>query len=141
MAKGEKQCVGCGNFKPVGPNGEFYKSANKGHKDGWNAYCKQCCKVNRGLESVRKRDRKNGISYRQEYRARELGVEMEEGITLAIVYRRHFGICALCKTWVQPKHASMDHTKPLSRGGTHTHDNVQLTHVKCNLRKGHRSGF
>lgn len=128
-----KQCVGCGNFKK---RAQYYRSHST--EDGLNRYCKQCCKVNRGLESVRKRDKKSKMSFRQRHRAKTLGVECDDSITLAKVYKIAAGMCALCTKWVQPRHASMDHIFPLGKGGTHTWDNVQLSHLKCNLRKGDR---
>jgi 5-methylcytosine-specific restriction endonuclease McrA len=33
----------------------------------------------------------------------------------------------------------MDHIVPISKGGTHTLDNVQMAHRFCNLSKGNRS--
>lgn len=56
-------------------------------------------------------------------------------------------ICQLCGEPIDPtlKHErhkhnldalSMDHIIPLSKGGTHTRDNVQPTHYKCNRKKG-----
>jgi 5-methylcytosine-specific restriction endonuclease McrA len=128
-----KKCVLCMMHKK---NEEFYKA--KGSEDGLNRYCKQCCKVNRSLESVRKRDKRSKMSYRQRHRAGVLGVECDTSITLAGVFRAGFGHCGICKKWVQPRHASMDHVHPLSKGGTHTWDNIQLTHLVCNLRKGDR---
>jgi len=127
-----KKCVGCGNTKPIG---EFYVAKDG---DGLNRYCKHCCKVNRALESVRKRDRKSKISFRQRHRARTLGVECDDTITLTKVFKVAHGLCALCGNWVQPRRASMDHRKPLSRGGTHVWTNIQLTHLICNLRKSNK---
>jgi hypothetical protein len=50
--------------------------------------------------------------------------------------------CGICGTRVDPlleypdpMSASIDHIVPLSRGGTHTYDNVQLAHLKCNRDK------
>lgn len=129
-----KICVGCKLEKQTSG---FYKSASA--EDGLNRYCKSCCKVNRSLESVRKRDRRSKMSYRQRYRANQLGKECDDNITLAKIYRRYRGICQRCKKWVQPKHASMDHIVPLVRPeGHHVWSNVQLMHLKCNLRKGDR---
>lgn len=130
----EKQCVGCGNYKE---RRKFY--ASQLNDDGLNRYCKSCCKVNRALENVRKRDKKSKISFRQRHRATLLGVACDNSINLVQVFKRAYGMCALCKKWVQPRHASMDHAFPLGKGGTHTWDNVQLAHLKCNLRKGDRT--
>lgn len=131
-----KRCVGCGDYKN---KYEFYaSSAVKDAEDGLNRYCKHCCKVNRAMEGVRKRDRRSKISMRQRHRAGVLGVECDDTITLVKVFKKDAGMCQLCTKWVQPRHASMDHRYPLSKGGTHTWGNVQLTHLLCNLRKGDR---
>lgn len=128
-----KQCVGCMKHKQLNA---FYKATTT--EDGLNRYCKHCCKVNRALESVRRRDRSSKISFRQRHRAGVLGIECDVTITLAKIFRRDRGMCCICGTWVKPKHASMDHVLPVSKGGTHTFGNVQLVHLVCNLRKGNR---
>ena len=126
-----KYCVGCNTTRP---DEHFYASSVEA--DGLNRYCKHCCKVNRSLEAVRKRDKKSGISTRQKHRAIQLGVEFDAEITLADVFKKDAGWCGICQKWVQPRHASMDHILPLSRGGTHLLVNLQLTHLICNLCKG-----
>lgn len=45
------------------------------------------------------------------------------------------GICGICQEPIIGKY-HFDHIIPLSRGGAHTQDNLQLTHPKCNLAKG-----
>lgn len=40
----------------------------------------------------------------------------------------------------QPKRAAVDHIVPLSLGGAHSLENVQLAHLFCNMRKGNRYG-
>lgn len=44
--------------------------------------------------------------------------------------------CSLCFGFVEPRQISIDHKIPLIRGGSHTQDNLQLTHLRCNLMKG-----
>ena len=126
----------CRNCEAELPLTEFYNLTSS--EDGKHPECKSCCKVNRALEGVRKRDKRSKMSTRQIHRARYLGVAIDEDIKLVEVFRRERGICYICKRWVQPRHASMDHEKPLSKGGTHTWDNVRLTHLVCNLVKGDR---
>lgn len=74
-------------------------------------------------------------------RARILGTRTERVDVLAL----WSGLCALCgevldesTLWPDPQSPSLDHIVPLSKGGTHTTDNLQWTHLRCNLRKGTR---
>lgn len=70
----------------------------------------------------------------------------DDDITLLGVYKRDGGICRICGLpvviekkdgWKTHKdYPSIDHIIPLSKGGTHTWDNVQLAHISCNSAKG-----
>lgn len=42
----------------------------------------------------------------------------------------------LTLTWPHPQSKSIDHTHPLSKGGTHSLANTQLMHLQCNAHKG-----
>ena len=84
-------------------------------------------------------------------RALRRGVEKQgdKDITLKKLYDRDKGICKLCGIkcdWTDIKindnnsivggaYPSIDHIKPISRGGSHTWDNVQLAHHRCNSIK------
>jgi 5-methylcytosine-specific restriction endonuclease McrA len=53
--------------------------------------------------------------------------------------------CYLCDAaidfdirWPAPQSPSLDHVIPLARGGTHTLDNVAMTHLRCNHEKNAR---
>ena len=129
----KRRCKSCGDYKDTK---EFYRLTSS--EDGWHPNCKLCCKVSRALEAVRRRDKKSKISVRQYYRAINLNIPADKTITLAEVFKRSRGTCSLCHTWVQPRKASIDHTHPLSLGGHHSWDNVQLVHIRCNLKKGAR---
>jgi 5-methylcytosine-specific restriction endonuclease McrA len=59
----------------------------------------------------------------------------KEKISRAIVWARDHGICGICKQPADPKNWHLDHVISLKRGGTHTYDNVRVTHPKCNLKK------
>ena len=137
MANGKKKCKLCGVPKDLA---DFYNM--KSQADGKHYYCKDCCAVKRGAERVRKRDRSSKISYRQQHRARGLGLESEV-ISIAKLFERDGGICQICFERVNTRHASIDHIHPLqpndgSTPGTHTWDNVQLTHVRCNKKKSNK---
>ena len=79
-----------------------------------------------------------------ERRARKLGTQVED-IRAIDIYERDIWLCGLCATPVDPDSQypdpmspSLDHVLPLSRGGTHTYENVQLAHLTCNVSKGNR---
>lgn len=62
-----------------------------------------------------------------------------------VVFDRDGWMCAACGNHIDPalqfphpQSASVDHIVPLSKGGTHTYDNVQAMHLIGNLRKGAR---
>lgn len=68
-----------------------------------------------------------------------------EEISSRRVYERDGWICQLCGESVDktlrnrhPMMASLDHIVPVSKGGAHTYDNVQLAHLSCNNAKGAR---
>jgi 5-methylcytosine-specific restriction endonuclease McrA len=58
-----------------------------------------------------------------------------ESVDIEMIYARDSGICQLCKKPVPREQASMDHIIPLSAGGAHASWNVQLTHLRCNLKR------
>ena len=78
-------------------------------------------------------------------RALKCGVESERVTVLALIERDQ-GRCGLCGQAVlletkypDPLSPSMDHILPLSLGGPHVADNLQLAHLICNIRKGNRA--
>lgn len=77
-------------------------------------------------------------------RALRWGVEYEY-IEPRQVFIRDGWVCGLCAQSVDRarKHpdllcASLDHVLPMSLGGGHLWDNVQCSHLICNIRKGNR---
>lgn len=62
-----------------------------------------------------------------------------------VVFERDEWICNICTQLIDRNlrgdswwRATLDHIIPLSRGGTHTYDNVAAAHWKCNMEKGDR---
>ena len=43
--------------------------------------------------------------------------------------------CGICHRRVKPENISFDHVIPLSDGGSHTFNNIQVAHLKCNMKK------
>jgi len=78
-------------------------------------------------------------------RARKAGNGPVENIESSKIYNRDNWRCQICHKkvneklkWPHPNSASLDHVIPLSKGGSHTKQNVQLTHLKCNASIGDR---
>ena len=66
-----------------------------------------------------------------------------EKFSINDIYQRDNWICQICKRAVNkklkypdPLSKSLDHIVPLSHGGNHTRENVQLAHLKCNCSIG-----
>jgi 5-methylcytosine-specific restriction endonuclease McrA len=68
-------------------------------------------------------------------RAREKNV-FSESISRARVWKRDRGRCGICGRKADPGNWHLDHVIPLSKGGTHTYGNVQVSHPRCNQEKG-----
>lgn len=71
--------------------------------------------------------------------AKMMGAPITELIDRDIVYLRDKGICGICKEAVSKDDYDMDHKIPLSRGGSHTYENVHTTHSKCNRSKSNKT--
>lgn len=78
------------------------------------------------------------------WRAKKHGVEFETVLEHKVYARDRF-ICKLCDKevdfglkWPDLMSRTLDHIIPLSKGGTHTFDNVQLAHYSCNSKKNNK---
>lgn len=108
---------------------------------------------NRERERERERERDRIPENREKKRARMTAKNIKrrrakanttvEPIFNEEIFERDNWVCQLCFEEVDPllfyphpESASLDHIVPLSLGGTHTEDNVQLAHLFCNISKG-----
>lgn len=102
--------------------------------------CKRCSKL--GLKV-------NGSSRKWKQRAKFYGCnEIDPTITLDRLRQRDNDICQICGEVVDildrtdkhigARYPSCDHIIPLSKGGAHTWNNVQLAHMGCNSGKCNR---
>lgn len=107
-------------------------------------------------EQVFRRARKLGIKPKTNWigghwrrRSRFYGCkEFDESITLTLLCARDAGICQICgkpvddsdieEGHIRRNYPTLDHIVPLSKGGTHTWENVQLAHMGCNAGKRDR---
>lgn len=66
-----------------------------------------------------------------------------DDIIALVLFEMHAWTCCICQQPIN-KHfrkpnlmaATIEHIRPLSKGGTHTWDNVKPAHASCNFRKG-----
>jgi len=75
----------------------------------------------------------------------------DKSVTLLNVYTLDEGVCSICSgvtrhpdDWKipgkrEPDLPSIDHIKPISKGGTHDWTNVALACLRCNILKGNRA--
>lgn len=139
-SKKPKECAICGNI--------FYSEYAQA------VYCSDRCKRKAKKDRRKQRDplrykeskKKHSRMCRHISRAKKYGVPYVYGITLKAVAKRDNNICQICgkpcdwndDSWgngAGPNYPSIDHIIPLSRGGSHTWDNVQCAHLLCNSYK------
>lgn len=103
-----------------------------------DAYCSTECrnKHNNRYHEIKRR-----------HRIRENG-KIEYSISLTRLAKRDNHICYLCGCKVDMNadknadaYGSIDHVIPVSKGGTHTWNNVRLAHRGCNTKKGRGMTF
>jgi hypothetical protein len=132
---------------------EYGKKYNIKNKERIAARRKRYCELNKekialGQKNRGKIYRQNPTvqakrrSYEQLRRAKKRFLANNEFFVDHDIFNRDGWICGLCGKKINksakhphPKSASLDHIIPLSMGGTHTVNNVQCAHLKCNLSK------
>lgn len=84
---------------------------------------------------------RNGLQDKAKRRTRKWGVPFES-IDYDALPIEACGICGdpidLSLSHPDPWCRSLDHIKPFALGGGHVQDNVQWTHLSCNIRKRNR---
>ena len=69
-------------------------------------------------------------------RARKLHSPNSVPINPIVIAERDRWTCHICHKRVTRKNWSLDHLNPLSKGGSHTPENVALAHRRCNSKRG-----
>ena len=149
-----KICHTCGEDKPIT---EYFK--RKDSRDGYQNECKTCKRIRnskypKSTTRVNRWKADNIDKYKackHRYRIKRRGYTLngDADINPITLFKRDNGVCRLCGgicDWYDYKisnglkvvgahYPSVDHIIPLTKGGTHTWDNVQLAHYYCNVRK------
>jgi 5-methylcytosine-specific restriction endonuclease McrA len=79
--------------------------------------------------------RSRRMAIMHEGRARRAGLEWEM-VDIGVLYHAKNGMCGICRAPVAFESFTVDHIMPLSKGGAHKADNLQLAHASCNASKG-----
>lgn len=100
----------------------------------------QRLKIDQVAERERNRQRAKahlevGRQRKARRRARELGT-CTERIDYRLLLQENDGTCGICRKPLDLFGYEFDHIVPLAAGGTHTQDNIQLAHARCNRVKG-----
>ena len=128
--------------------GNKYTMRARMEKEGLK-YCSDngCCSKVCSKKRARRKMRANGFPKNHLHRAHLYGCDYESGITLKSLIKRDGLRCAICgemcdpndHEWTDyfgPKSPTIDHIIPMSKGGGHVWNNVQIAHAICNSAKG-----
>lgn len=134
-------CEVCGNAYTVR---EYARSCGlKYARD--NGVCSAKCRDEKKRRKLREAHKDRQDSHR--HRAKKFGCEYDSSVKLDKLIKRDGLRCAICggmcdlndHTWTEyfgPFYPSIDHIIPMSKGGGHVWDNVQVAHIICNSEKG-----
>lgn len=135
-----KECIKDAHRIKYAEDPEFAERA-KVHARGWRESNPERDKENR------RRWQQNNIEKFKEMKSKHAhnrrvkmnGSEIHTDISIVLLYESDEGICTLCFCECSKEDATIDHDIPISRGGGHTWDNVQLAHMLCNQQKGNKT--
>jgi len=139
--KASFECIVCGENYIVGlPHSSLFDTLRILRLQSiCSLECREEFKTEKAIES-------NYIS-RAKIRASKYGVGFDQTITRKLVFEKDNGKCYLCDTEThlenlkesyQPKLSTVDHIIPISKGGSHTWENVRNCCLKCNITKHDR---
>lgn len=136
-------CSVCGKYFSVS---EFMESKGRELIPTSPKYCSKECENKRKNRKSKEYKRRRGVRDSHRHRAKKYGCEYDSSITLKKLIERDGLRCAICgkmcdwndHSWSEysgPLYPSIDHIVPMSKGGGHTWDNVQVAHIICNSYK------
>ena len=111
-------------------------------------YCRDtgCCSPACDKKRARRKLHMNGFPKSHLHRAHKYGCEYDGSVTLKKLIKRDGLRCAICggmcdpndHGWTEyfgPTSPTIDHIQPMSKGGGHIWENVQVAHALCNSIK------
>lgn len=126
-----KRCCGCKNMLPVT---DFGVRSHGGGNKRINSYCKDCWR---------------SIVNSRNYKRRSRTALVDSRLDITLVFIKCGWRCTYCNTetpeYLRGKFVDnapeLDHIIPLSRGGSHSYENVTLSCRLCNLKKGNKLNY
>lgn len=132
-------CVECGKLIEHSQRSDARHCSVGCQKSAWYRENTERVKRQAALWKSRNRDRAKDADHKR--RALMRGSAAER-IDYEAAWDRDGGCCWLCGEAVDPSlkyphpmYRSWDHVKPISAGGSHTMDNIALSHLRCNISK------
>lgn len=139
----QRECSRCHVVKPI----SAFSNSGRNPK----AWCKECGRLNKqawshanGLRALAY-SRQRRITHPHEFRASRdkryaltRGAGMAKLVRRAEIIARDQGVCYICGDKPTGFNLTLDHIVPVSKGGTHTPDNLRVACRSCNSRKGVR---
>ena len=114
---------------------EKHKAKRIEWQKGWAAKNIEKLRGIKAAWSRRNPEKEAELGSRRRARISQTG---SEKVDYARVVREAKGMCGICRQPVGDGPVHIDHIIPLRHGGSHTQDNLQLAHARCNIAKGSR---
>ena len=154
------KCCICGkSFEAQRPNIKYCSTTCKNRggkgKGTYKEYTRECVvchklfTTDKGYQtktcSKHCRDQLTRIDRNRRYNKLKRDGKFDASVTLKNVFDRFDGVCVCCNKHLSFEcdcnsndYPSIDHITPLSKGGGHTWDNVQLLCRGCNIKKSNK---
>jgi 5-methylcytosine-specific restriction endonuclease McrA len=80
--------------------------------------------------------KRNPLAVREMTRRRTAKLAGVPRVDYGAILQEHAWVCHICKGMIASRaDLHFDHVIPLSKGGSHTAENIRPSHALCNLRK------
>ena len=99
------------------------------------SYARHREKVLKQQREYNKANPQKRLEHEMRRRARMRNTTVEP-VDYAQILKDSKGVCGICRKPLDLFGMHFDHIIPLSKGGTHTKDNIQVAHAHCNIVKG-----
>lgn len=136
-------CSVCGKYFSIS---EFMENKGRRLIPTNPKYCSRECENKHNNRKSKECKRRRGVQDGHRHRAKKYGCAYDPTVTLPRLIKRDGLRCAICgemcdpndNSWSKysgPMYPSIDHIVPMSKGGGHVWENVQVAHIICNSNK------